>query len=188
MSIERSLVVIKPDGVQRGLIGELISRFEKRGLKIVGTKMLWVDRDFAEKHYPAALIPILGGKSLENFKEFGIDTDKTREELGRTAWEDLLKFTTESPVLAIVFEGVHAIKVIRQMVGPTSPHIAPAGTIRGDYAHLSMGHCTVERMGGRNLIHASGDKEDAEKEIALWFGVNELFNYNRADQKHVSKE
>ncbi len=188
MTVERSLVVIKPDGVQRGLIGELISRFEKRGLKIIGMKMLWVGRDFAEKHYPANMVPILGGKSLDNFKEFGIETDKTREELGEAAREDLLKFTTESPVVAMVFEGVHAVNVIRQMVGPTSPHVAPAGTIRGDYAHLSTGHCTVERMGGRNLIHASGNKEEAEKEIALWFSIDELFNYKRADEKHVIKE
>ena len=157
--IERSLVIIKPDGVERSLVGEIVKRFENTGLKIVGIKMGWIDRKFAQKHYSAH-------KSKPFFAE-------------------LVDFITEGPVVAFVVEGVHAVDNVRRLVGPTSPHVAPPGTIRGDFAHISMAYASKKGSGGKNVIHASGSKKEADDEIKLWFTKNELFNYTTVHEKHV---
>ena len=157
--IERSLVIVKPDGVERGLVGEVLRRFENAGLKIIGMKMVWVDRKFAEEHYHAH-------KSKPFFKE-------------------LVEFITEGPVVAFVLEGVHAVENVRRLVGSTSPHEAAPGTIRGDFAHLSMAYASKKGLGGKNIIHASGTKKDADEEIKLWFSKNELHSYTTVHEKHV---
>ena len=157
--IEKSLVIVKPDGVERGLVGEIIRRFENAGLKIVGMKMVWIDRKFAEKHYSAH-------KSKPFFKE-------------------LVEFITEGPVVAVVLEGVHAVDNVRRLVGSTSPHEAAPGTIRGDFAHLSMAYASKMGLGGKNIIHASGTKKEADDEIKLWFAKDELHSYTTVHEKHV---
>jgi len=157
--IERSLVIIKPDGVERSLVGEIIKRFENAGLKIVGMKMLWVDKKFAEEHYKAH-------KSKPFFKE-------------------LVDFITEGPVVSFVVEGVHAVDNVRRLVGVTSPHEAPPGTIRGDFAHISMAYASKKGLGGKNLVHASGTKQEADEEIKLWFKKDEMHSYTTVNQKHV---
>ena len=157
--IERSLVIIKPDGVERGLVGEIIKRFENTGLKLVGMKMTWIDRKFAERHYSAH-------KSKTFFKE-------------------LVEFITEGPVVAFVLEGVHAVKNVRRLVGSTSPHEAAPGTIRGDFAHLSMAYASKKGSGGKNVIHASGSKKEADDEIKLWFRKDGLHSYTTVHEKHV---
>ena len=157
--IERSLVIIKPDGVERSLVGEIIKRFENTGLKIVGMKMVWVDRKFAEQHYKA-------NKSKPFFKE-------------------LVEFITDGPVVAFVLEGVHAVENVRRLVGATSPHEAAPGTIRGDFAHLSMAYASKKGLGGKNVVHASGSKKEADEEIRLWFTKQELHTYTTVHEKHV---
>jgi nucleoside-diphosphate kinase len=157
--IERSLAIIKPDGVERGLVGEIIRRFENAGLKIIGMKMVWIDDKFAEKHYGAH-------KTKPFFKE-------------------LVEFITEGPVVAIVVEGVHSVENVRRLVGPTSPHEAAPGTVRGDYAHLSMAYASKMGLGGKNIIHASGTKKEADEEIKLWFTNKELHSYKTVHEKHV---
>lgn len=157
--IERSLVLIKPDAVQRGLVGDIIKRFEHTGLKMVGMKMVRVDEKFAKEHYKA-----------HTKKPF---------------FSELVELITECPVVAIVIEGVHAVQNVRKMVGATSPHEATPGTIRGDFAHLSMDYASKKKMGGRNIIHASATPNEAEEEIKLWFKKEELHSYNLAYQKHV---
>ncbi|MBI2085268.1 MAG: nucleoside-diphosphate kinase [Candidatus Aenigmarchaeota archaeon] len=184
--IERTLVLVKPDGVQRGLIGEVVNRFERKGLKIIGMKMIHINREFAENHYPKDMAKLFGKKTSEGLKEFGINTTKSEKELGEKTWEDLINFITESPVVAIVLEGVHAVKNVRSIVGSTSPHEAAPGTIRGDYAHASMIYSSVTGTGGRNIVHASGSAEDAKREIALWFKTEELHEYKRADEFHTT--
>lgn len=184
--IERTLILIKPDGVQRGLVGEILVRFEKRGMKIVGMKMVHINREFAEKHYPKDMARMFGKKTLEGIKEFGLNTNRSEKELGEKTWDDLINFITESPVVAMVLEGVHAVKNVRAMVGSTSPHEALPGTIRGDYAHASMTYSSVTGTGGRNVVHASGSVEDAKREIALWFRPEELHEYKRADEFHTT--
>ena len=157
--IEKSLVIIKPDGVERGLIGEIIKRFENAGLKIIGMKMVWVDKKFAEEHYKAH-------KAKPFFK-------------------GLVEFITEGPVVALVVEGVHAIANVRRLVGATSPHEADPGTIRGDFAHMSMAYATKKGLGGKNVIHSSGSKKEAEEEIKLWFKKEDLHSYTTVHDKHV---
>lgn len=157
--IERSLVIIKPDGVERGLVGSIIRRFENAGLKIVGMRMVWIDKRFAEKHY-----------SAHNAKPF---------------FKELVGFITEGPVVAFAVEGVHAVENARRLVGSTSPHEAAPGTIRGDFAHISMAYASKKGAGGRNVIHASGSKKEADEEIRLWFTKGGLHSYATVHEKHV---
>ena len=157
--IERSLVIIKPDGVQRELVGEIIKRFENTGLKIIGMKMVWADRKFAEEHYKAH-------KAKPFFK-------------------DVVDFITEGPIVAFAVEGVHAVENVRKMVGSTSPNEAAPGTIRGDFAHISMKYASEKGSGGKNLIHASATKKEADDEIKLWFKKGELHSYKTVHEMHV---
>jgi nucleoside-diphosphate kinase len=161
--IERTLVLIKPDGVQRSLIGRITSRFEDAGLKIVGAKLVWVDEAFARKHYTE-------------------DLEKRR---GKHVRDYMADFIKSGPVMAFVFEGVDAIENVRKIVGATEPKAAVPGTIRGDFAHVSYSHCDEKKMGVRNLIHASADKKDAEYEVKLWFADKELHSYKTVHDIHV---
>ena len=161
--IERSLIVFKPDAVQRGIVGEILSRFEKIGLKIIGSKMLKPSYDHFYHHY-------------EN-----IGTMITRR--GQKAFDVTLSMMQEGPVIAFVLEGVEAVTLIRKMVGATEPKAALPGTVRGDYAHMSFGYADSENVGIPNIIHASGDAIEAEKEIYHWFSESELFDYETVHEK-----
>jgi nucleoside-diphosphate kinase len=188
--IERSLVLVKPDGVQRGLIGEIISRFEKAGLKIIGAKMIHVDKELVSKHYPDSrteLLENIGKKTLETYAKYGMDAN---EELGTmdpvalgkmvNSWN--MEFLSSGPVMAMVLEGVHAIDSIRMIVGATLPVFAQPGTIRGDFSIDSPALANTKKRPVRNLVHASGNLEEAKYEIQLWFHENELYSYRRADE------
>lgn len=160
MTVERTFVMIKPDGVQRAIVGELISRFEKVGLKLIGMKFVHVDADFSKKHY-ADLIEKPFYKGLE-------------------------ELIVSGPVVAMVFEGAEAIKFVRKMVGATEPSGAAPGTIRGDYAHMNYARADGKGIALPNLIHASDSPEGAKKEISLWFSESELFdNYELAHAKFL---
>ncbi len=152
---EKTLVLIKPEAVQRHLIGKIISRFEDAGLKIVGMKMVWIDEEFAKKHYTE-------------------DITKRRGEFVRNK---LLKYLVEGPVVAIVLDGVDAIENVRRITGSTEPKTAQPGTIRGDFAHVSYKYADDNNMAVKNIIHSSSNNEDAKNEIALWFKKEELHNY-----------
>jgi nucleoside-diphosphate kinase len=188
--MEKSLVLIKPDGVKRGLIGEIIHRFEAAGLKLVAAKMVWVDEELVAKHYPDTreeFLKGMGEKSLNTYKEYGMDP---LEKLGTddpltigkmvNAWNR--EFLSEGPVMAMVWEGNHAITNVRRIVGPTLPTFAPPGTIRGDYSVDSPVLANVKKRAVKNLIHASGNPEEAELEINLWFTPKEIHEYKRADE------
>lgn len=161
--IERTLVLLKPDAVQRCLVGEIIMRFERAGLKIVGMKMVWVDENFALKHYTE-------------------DLAKRRGEHVRTM---MTQFLREGPIIAIALEGVEAVENVRKIVGSTEPKAAPPGTIRGDYSHVSFGYADEKGIPVRNLIHASGNKEDAKYEVPLWFSEKEMHSYKTVHDMHV---
>lgn len=161
--IERTLIIVKPDGVARGLIGEIIMRFEQRGLKLVGMKMVWPEMKFAERHYK---------KDIE-------------ERHGKEVRERLLKYIIEGPVVAFAVEGIEAVKIARKICGETYPDRAAVGTIRGDYAHVSKEYAISNDRDVKNLVHASGTKEEAESEIALWFAENELHSYRTCHEGHV---
>jgi nucleoside-diphosphate kinase len=162
--IERSLVVFKPDTVQRGIVGELITRFERVGLKIVGAKMVLPNREHLHHHYE------------------GISKMATR--WGETALNNLIEYMMQGPVVAVVFEGVEAIAVVRKITGPTDPSKAEMGTIRGDYSHVSFGYVNSKSVGMANLIHASGNAEEARQEIAHWFRPEELYDYQVLAEKY----
>jgi nucleoside-diphosphate kinase len=163
---EKSLILIKPDALQRGVVGEILSRFERVGLKIVGLKML----EPSEEHY------------YRHYEEIG----KVISRRGKDTFEVVLEFMKSGPVVAVVLEGVEAVSLIRKMVGATEPKSAQPGTIRGDYAHMSYGHADQNKRGIPNLIHASGDSEEAKLEIDLWFDKSELCDsYNTVHEKFM---
>lgn len=157
--IEATLILVKPDGVMRGLIGEIIKRFEQRGLKVAGLKMVRIDEDFSKQHYV--------------------------EHIGKKFYKGLEEFITSGPVVAFVVEGVDAIELVRKIVGQTEPKVAPPGTIRGDYAHVSAGHADEKGITIKNLVHASGNKEEAEREVNLWFSIEELHSYPNVHEEHT---
>lgn len=157
--IERTLVLIKPDGVERGLIGRIISRFEDAGLKIVASKMVWVDKNFAKKHYQA--------------------------HVGKKFYQPLEDFITSGPVFAMALEGISAVELVRKMVGSTEPKVSPPGTIRGDFSHHSYQYADKKGIAIKNLIHASGNLEDAAIEVPLWFSKSEQHSYKSVHDVHV---
>lgn len=175
--MERTLVILKPDTVQRAIAGEIMTRFERAGLKIVGMKMMVPGMELLKEHYPDALVPIVGNKTKEDWDNYGVEYSETIEEIGEMIVDATRKFMREAPVLAMVLEGGHAVEIVRKMVGKTGPKDSAPGTIRGDYAHLSLGRASLQKKGAANLIHASGTVEEAKKEIAMWFDETELFEY-----------
>lgn len=161
--IQRTLILFKPDAVQRGIVGEILTRFERVGLKIVGTKMIFPDKDHYHKHYEKI------GKMI------------TRR--GEKAFDLALTFMTQGPVIAMVLEGVDAVDLVRKLVGITEPKNAAPGTIRGDFSHMSFGYAGQAGRGIPNLIHASGCMEEAAEEIAHWFNDGELYEYSTPRNK-----
>lgn len=175
--MERTFVILKPDAVQRGLVGEIITRFERAGLKIIAMKMMVPEAELLKKHYPDDLIPIVGNKTKADWDAYGVEYSETIEEIGTMIVEATRKFMQSAPVVAMVLEGGHAVEVVRKMVGSTGPKDSPPGTIRGDYAHLSLGRASLQKKGAANLIHASGSVDEAKDEIAMWFSDDDLYTY-----------
>lgn len=194
--MERTLIVIKPDGVVRGLTGKIIARFERVGLKIVAAKMMQVTPEHAEKHYPTDREELwrgIGQKTLDNYAEEGIDALEVMgtadpKEIGDQVRVWLHTYITEGPVFACVLEGPHAIELVRQIVGHTLPLKAMPGTIRGDYSFDSSALANASKRPIRNLIHASGNKEEAEHEVNLWFTPEEFVTYKRSDESVMMGE
>ncbi len=186
--MERTFTMIKPDGVKRGLVGEIIARFERSGLKLVAVKMVHPTRDMVEKHYPSTDIwfKTVGEKTLNSYKEFGLNpkehlgTDSAME-IGKIVKGWLIDFISSSPVVCMVWEGNHAVENVRRLVGNTLPMKAAPGTIRGDFTCDSPDLANVGHRPIRNLIHASGDAKEAQHEITLWFTEKEIHDYQRAD-------
>lgn len=172
--------MIKPDGVQRTLIGEIIKRFEQAGLKLVGMKMALPTEEMVEKHYLVNpdFKTNVGMKTIESYKKKGqVPPTENPEEQGQFVLDGLKKYMVSGPVVAMCWEGVHVVELVRKLVGGTEPRSSDVGTIRGDYVIDSYQLADKDQRAVRNLIHASGDTTEAEKEIALWFGNDELVNY-----------
>jgi nucleoside-diphosphate kinase len=166
MKTERTLILFKPDSVQRGLVGEILTRFERVGLKIVATKMLFPDREHYHTHYEKI------GKMI------------TRR--GQDKFDVALDHMIKGPVIAMVLEGVEAVTLVRKLVGSTEPKSAMPGTIRGDYSHMSFNYSDNKNIGIPNLIHASGDSDEALQEIAHWFSEGEIYTYETVHQKYTN--
>jgi nucleoside-diphosphate kinase len=186
---ERTLVIVKPDGVQRGLVGEILGRLERAGLKIVGLKMLRASRSLLEQHYPDRedFLRTIGTKTKEAFETYGLDVRErmgTEDlvEIGTRVRDWLIEFMASGPVVAAVIEGAHAVSAVRKLVGKTLPIFAEPGTIRGDFSTDSPTLANLEFRPVRNLVHASGTLEEAAYEIGLWFAEEEIHPYRRADE------
>ncbi|OYT32022.1 nucleoside-diphosphate kinase [Candidatus Woesearchaeota archaeon] len=182
--IERTLVLLKPDAVQRSIIGEIIHRFERTGLKIIGMKMVHATEEQAGKHYTNddAWLNSVGEKMIKSYAKKGIEIKETPKEIGQRIRRMLMDFITMSPAVAICIEGHAAVEKVRTIVGSTAPLNAMPGTIRGDFAFDSYG--LADKLGRpiQNLIHASDSKKEAEREIKIWFKEEELFPYQRVDE------
>jgi nucleoside-diphosphate kinase len=187
--MERTFVLIKPDAVQRGLIGEIIARIERTGLKVVALKMVKPTKEQALKFYPSDeqwLISV-ANKSLTVYKQLGLDPKKDfgtddPVEIGKIIKDWLADFLASGPCVAMVIEGNRAVEVVRKIVGATRPYEAEPGTIRGDFSTDSPELANILKRPLRNLVHAADSKEVAEKEIKFWFNDNEIINYKRADE------
>lgn len=166
--MERTLIILKPDALQRGIAGEILTRFERVGLKIVATKMLQPSQEHYYEHYETI------GQMISR--------------RGQQAFDVTLELMQAGPVMAFVLEGVEAVAQVRKMVGTTEPKAAAPGTIRGDYAHVSFAHADKHSQGIANLIHASGDPEEAEKEIAHWFSEDDIYSYEASHEKFTQPQ
>ena len=191
---ERTLVVLKPDAVQRGIVGDIITRFEKVGLKIVGSKMFVPSQELLDKHYPSdrkEFVEGLGNRTLDSYREMGLNPIEQFGHddpalIGESVRKWLTDFMRSGPVFAFVLEGPHAIEVVRKIVGSTLPQKAVPGTIRGDYSFDSSFLANSNSRPVKNLIHASGNLEEATLEIPLWFDDSEMFDYSTIHQTHMS--
>ena len=183
--IEKTLVLLKPDALQRGLIGDIITRFEKVGLKIIAMKMVYADEDLAGKHYEADedWLRSVGEKSIKSAQEKGETVSETDPmKIGHKVRTMLLDYITMSPVIALIIEGHGAVKAVRKLVGGTNPQDCQPGTIRGDYTIDSYILADTSGRSLQNLIHASGEVHEAEREIKLWFSAEEIHVWKRVSE------
>lgn len=184
---ERTLVIIKPDGVQRSLVGEIVRRFERVGLKLVGIKMFVPTREFAAAHYTLdkTWMKRVGEKSIKAYTDMGkkhpVSSDPIK--VAEIILEKLRNYITSGPVIAMIMEGAHAVAVVRKLVGGTEPLTSDVGTIRGDFVLDSYEMSDQDIRAIRNLIHASGSVAEAEMEIPHWFGPHEVIKYKTVQEK-----
>ncbi len=186
---ERTLMLVKPDGVMRGLTGDVLQRIERRGLKVVALKMVQVDRSHLEKHFPSdpEWVKGLGNKGLKTFAEYKLDPiehmgSDDPAAIGAKVKESLFDYMASGPIIAAVVEGMHAIDMVRKLAGATLPVFADVGTVRGDYSVDSPAVANVEGRAIKNIMHASENTEEATNEIGLWFSEDEIHDYKRADE------
>ena len=161
--IQRTLVLLKPDALERGIIGEIITRFERLGAAVIGLKLLVSEQDTARQHY----------------------TDDLAKRRGEKVRELMVAMLTSGPIVAMALEGIEIVVVTRKMVGATEPKTAAPGTIRGDYSHVSFKHADEKKIGVLNLVHASSSVEEAGVEIAVWFKEDELHGHKPGYTKHT---
>ena len=177
---ERTLVIIKPDAIQRALIGEIIGRYEKIGLKLVAMKMFVPTAEMIEQHYTLdpAWRKVTGEKTIKGYHDKGMTPPQTDPlEITRVLLEKLKKYMTAGPVIAMVWQGAHAVKIVRKLTGGTEPLTSDVGTIRGDYVLDSYQMSDTDGRAIRNLVHASGSPKEAEDEINHWFSKKEIIDH-----------
>jgi nucleoside-diphosphate kinase len=183
---ERTLVLIKPDGLQRTLVGEILKRYERVGLKLVGLKIIVPTPEFVEQHY--SLDPewrrVTGEKRIQAAKERGEEPPSYDPiEVTEIVLRKLKKYMSSGPVVAMVWEGAHVVEIVRKITGGTEPRSSDVGTIRGDYVLDSYTMADIDDRSVRNLVHASGSNEEAVKEINHWFKPSELIDYKLIQEK-----
>jgi nucleoside-diphosphate kinase len=184
MKKERTFVMLKHDAVQRSLIGEVIGRFEKSGLKIAAMKFIVPDLERATRHYGKddAWCERKGNKTIENLTAAGRPIEKSAIEYGREIVDALLSYITAGPVVMMVLEGSQAVGIVKKLVGGTEPLASDVGTIRGDYTLDSYAHANNDGRAVRNLIHCTDPEDDAQAEIDIWFDPSELVDYRHINE------
>ncbi len=185
MRTEKTFVIIKPDGIQRSLVGEILGRFERIGLKLVAMKLCIPTPEMARKHYTIdpEWVRKAGQKSIDNYKSKGlVPPTENPIEVGNKVLCGLEKYLSSGPVVIMVWQGAHAVGIVRKIVGGTEPLSSDVGTIRGDFVLDSYRMSDRDNRSIRNLIHASGNISEAESEIDLWFDKNEILQY-----KHIQE-
>jgi len=182
---ERSFLIIKPDGVQRSLVGEIIKRIERTGLKIVALKLTMADEERLWKHYDKndEWFSKKGQVIANDRKANGMVVDKEPIEYGKDIIRQLISYMTAGPVVMMVIEGNQAVAVVKKLVGGTEPTTSDVGTIRGDFTIDSYAITAVDERAVRNLIHCSDMPEEAEKEIALWLDPKEVLSYRLVQEE-----
>lgn len=188
--IERTLVLIKPDAVQRALIGAIIKRIETTGLKIVAMKMVNASKEQAGRHYANddAWLRSVGEKTLRSAEKRGVTLNRSAMEQGQWVRQVLIDFISMSPSVALVIEGHGALPKVRAICGGTNPQECPPGTIRGDYSIDSYQLADAKKRAIQNLVHASETKEEADREIAVWFTESEIQSWKRVDEDLIYRE
>ncbi len=183
---EKTFVMLKPDAVQKGLIGEVISRFERRDLKIVALEMFQPTIKQIDNHYPkdSKWIARLGEKTLSTYQKYGIDPKKELgtsdpEKIGKMVRKWLVDYMTSAPLVRMVVQGIHAVDMVRKITGQTLPYLAEMGTVRGDFSVDSPVLANIEKRAVANLVHASETQTEAAHEINFWFGKSSIFKYKR---------
>jgi len=186
---EKTIVLIKPDGVKRGLVGEIISRIEKRGLKIISLEMIQATREQIDEHYPKdeKWVRRLGEKTLKNYQDFGFDAKKelgTTEplEIGKLVRRWLIDYLISGPMVKMVIKGIHAIKMVRKLAGVSMPTEAEMGTIRGDFSVDDATAANRDKRAIHNIVHASETTEEAKHELDFWFAAEDIYDYKRAEE------
>lgn len=183
---EKTFLMIKPDGVRKGLVGEIIKRLEQRDLKIVALEMFRATKEQLDAHYPKdeKWIRRLGEKTAATYQKYGYDLEKdfgtaNLHQIGKIVRGWLIDFMTSAPMVRMVIEGIHAVDMVRKIVGPTIPYLAEMGTIRGDFSADSPALANKEKRAVMNLVHASETPQEAAHEIKLWFAGRPVFKYKR---------
>ena len=186
---EKTVMLIKPDGVKRGLIGECIRRIEQRGLKVIALKMVMVSQEQARKHYPGTeqWLRGMGEKTLQTYAKYNKDPIKELGtddplKLGNKIYDWNVELFMSGPIVAILISGIHAIDMVRKIVGKTFPAFAEMGTIRGDYSVDSPTLANEAKRAVRNIVHASGDSVEATHEVTHWFTPEEIHDYVRSEE------
>ncbi|MBI3630782.1 MAG: nucleoside-diphosphate kinase [Candidatus Sungbacteria bacterium] len=186
---ERTVVLVKPDGVKRGLVGECIKRIEQRGLKVIALKMILANEKIARGHYPGTheWLRGMGEKTLGSYAKYGKDPTgelgtKDPLKIGKMIYKWNTDFLTSGPMVAMIVSGIHAVDMVRKIVGKTLPAFAEMGTIRGDFSVDSPVLANAGKRAIRNVVHASGDAEEAAHEIEHWFLPQEIHDYKRAEE------
>lgn len=183
---EKTFVMIKPDGVQKGLIGEIVKRFERRDLKIVALELFQPSEELVDNHYPkdAAWLKRLGEKTLSTYEKYGYDPVKDfgstdPDKIGPQIRVWCTNYLLASPMVKMIVQGTHAIDMVRKICGSTMPYQAEMGTIRGDFSNDSPAQANAEKRAVMNVVHASESPAEAAHEIKLWFGDKKTFDYKR---------
>jgi len=187
---ETTVLILKPDAVKRGLVGEIIRRVEMRGLKIVSLKMIWASKEQIDSHYPKdkGWMQRIGAKTISAYQKYGLDVTKElgtddKFKIGRMVRGWLIDYMTSGPMVKMVVKGVHAVDMVRKLVGHTIPAFAEMGTIRGDFSVDSAALANREKRAIFNLVHASETPQEANHEMNFWFSPEEIYDYKRTDEE-----